>query len=59
MKNKGFPNEPDVGYRNFFIQNPRDEKISIPNINGHSENLLIHDFFMRQTSAETEASETW
>ena len=25
-KNKGFPNEPDVGYRNFFI--PRVEKTS-------------------------------
>ena len=25
-RNKGFPNEPDVGYRNFFI--PRVEKTS-------------------------------
>ena len=55
-KNKGFPNEPDVGYRNFFIPrayfkvfyNPRDEEISIPDINGHSENLFLFEFIYVQ-----------
>ena len=63
--NKGFPNEPDVGYRNFFIPrvektsknepayfkvfyNPRDEEISIPDINGHSENLFLFEFIYVQ-----------
>ena len=49
---KGFLNEPDVGYRNFFIPranfkgffNPRDKEISIPDINGHSENLFLFEF---------------
>ena len=95
-RNKGFPNEPDVGYRNFFIPrvektsknepagrkslppkgrrpaggelfcgpwevsfffprayfkvsyNPRDEDISIPDINGHSENLFLFEFIYVQ-----------
>jgi hypothetical protein len=49
--NKGFPNEPDVGpwevsfffprahFKVFYT--PRDEEISIPDINGHSENLFL------------------
>ena len=48
-RNKGFPNEPDVKYRNFFIPranfkvffNPRDEEIFIPETHGTFGNPLF------------------